>query len=150
MTIEETNVWSLPEDKRREAFHRRAQEESRRILDEIEHQRHQQRIDASQARTDALNEPSTPFEPVGGTLKQIMTAIARHREVSPDEIKGRSRKSDIVRVRHEVFYWTRMKTKLSYPQIGMKLNRDHSSVLWGAHKFALRNGLPPPPQEERS
>ena len=57
--------------------------------------------------------------------------------ISPDEIKGTSRKAPIVHARHVAVYVTREITKDSWKHIGSMFgDRDHTSMMHGYQKIA--------------
>ena len=61
---------------------------------------------------------------------------------------GPSRTLAICKVRDEVSYEIRMRTRLSLPQIGRLLgNRDHSSIFWAIKRHAERTGAYMPEPE---
>lgn len=67
-------------------------------------------------------------EPVSDTIDRILSAVARRYEVSVEEIMGTSRKKEIKTARNVAMYVVRSITGLSFPQIGLVFNRDHSTV----------------------
>ena len=67
-------------------------------------------------------------EPVSDTVDRIIDCVARHYEVSIDDIMGSSRKKDIKTARNVAMYVVRSMTGMSFPQIGAVFNRDHSTV----------------------
>jgi chromosomal replication initiator protein len=67
-------------------------------------------------------------EPVSDTVDRIIDCVARHYEVSVDDIMGSSRKKDIKTARNVAMYVVRSMTGMSFPQIGAVFNRDHSTV----------------------
>lgn len=59
--------------------------------------------------------------------------------ISSSDIMADKRTADVVPARHRAMFLLRMLTTLSYPAIGRVLgNRDHTTVLSGARKVALR------------
>jgi len=67
-------------------------------------------------------------EPVSDTVDRIIACVARHYEVTVDEIMGSSRKKDIKTARNVAMYVVRSMTGISFPQIGVVFKRDHSTV----------------------
>jgi len=90
---------------------------------------------------ELMNAPKLPPLP-GLDLQQngqarwmhVLRAVAKHHNLRPDDIIGKSRKKHIVSARFEVFYRLRFDLGYSYPKIGYLMKRDHSSVLHGVHK----------------
>ena len=70
---------------------------------------------------------------------KVLLAVAKHHNISPDEIMGRSRRKDIISARFEVFYRLRVDVKLSYEKIAILMKRDHTSVMHAVYK--VRNRL---------
>lgn len=67
-------------------------------------------------------------EPVSDTIVRIISCVARHYDVSVEEIMGTSRKKNIKTARNVSMYVIRSITGQSLPQIGAVFNRDHSTV----------------------
>ncbi len=67
-------------------------------------------------------------EPVSETVDRIIASTARHCSVSVEDIMGNSRKKEIKNARNISMYIVRSLTGLSFPQIGLLFNRDHSTV----------------------
>ena len=67
-------------------------------------------------------------EPVSDTVDRIISCVARHYDVSVEEIMGSSRKKDIKTARNVAMYVVRAMTGISFPQIGIVFKRDHSTV----------------------
>jgi chromosomal replication initiator protein len=68
---------------------------------------------------------------------QIMEAVGKHYKVSPEEIKGASRKAPIVFARHVAVYLAREITGDSWNHIGSQFgSRDHTSMMHGYQKIS--------------
>lgn len=99
-------------------------------------------------RMEALLESDTyPAEQEGqpvrrGTVRQIVAAASTVFKVSEADILGETRKSSVVRARHAVMYLLRMDLGMSLPEIGERLNRDHTSVLHGYRKVERKQRDP--------
>jgi chromosomal replication initiation ATPase DnaA len=76
------------------------------------------------------------------TFKQIVTDVAQDHGVTPELIASPKRKKHIIPPRHRVMYEAYATKRYTTTQIGMWLNRDHSTVVYGIWKHAQRNGLP--------
>ena len=75
------------------------------------------------------------------TVDRIMSVIAQRYSISENDIKGRSKSSEIVSARHKCVYLIRTLTTLSTPQIGRILDRDHATILNSIKnvKFEIEN-----------
>lgn len=72
-------------------------------------------------------------------LRKIINIVADFYAVSPESIKGLSRKKDVLKARHIVCYLARKKNHLSYPKIGSFLNgRDHSTIMNAYKKISIK------------
>lgn len=82
--------------------------------------------------------------------RNIVATISELNRQDMDDVIGRSRRRVHVRVRNEVWYMLKTgnsplrKMSPSYMQIGRWFGRDHSSIVFGACRHALENGLPSP------
>jgi len=56
-------------------------------------------------------------------------------------LKSKSREKNLTHARHEAYYLLRKHTNLSYPQIGRKFDKDHTTILSGYLAHIRRNGL---------
>jgi len=63
--------------------------------------------------------------------RKIVKAVSAAYEVRTAELYGPLRTARLVRPRQVAMYLIRRQTKLSLPQIGMILNRDHTTVIHG-------------------
>lgn len=69
-------------------------------------------------------------------LSEIATEVCKKHEVSMDCLKGNRRNRPEVRARQEFCWRARRETNKSLPQIGMFINRDHSTVVYAVKKHA--------------
>ncbi|MCP6720107.1 MAG: chromosomal replication initiator protein DnaA [Patescibacteria group bacterium] len=70
------------------------------------------------------------------TATAVIKIVSDFFEVSPDDLMGRSRKSEVVKPRQICMYLLRDILKLSYPHIGEKLgNRDHTTAIHACEKI---------------
>jgi len=65
------------------------------------------------------------------TMKEIIEETAEFYEVTIPELLSDSRTKDLARVRMVAMYLCRTMTRASYPAIGLRLMRDHSTVIHG-------------------
>ncbi len=85
----------------------------------------------------ALRELLAPGPSSGGTSPDaILQAVARYYGVKSDDLKGKARHKEIVVPRQLAMYLLREDARLSTPDIGRLLNRDHTTVLHGANLVA--------------
>jgi chromosomal replication initiator protein len=70
----------------------------------------------------------------------IVEQVAREYLVTVEVIRGPWKNRRVVRARQEAMYRLRHETRLSTPQIGNLLNRDHSTVLYGIGRHGERVG----------
>lgn len=73
--------------------------------------------------------PARPF-----LLNEIVEAIARTMKVTTADILGPCRSGQVIRAR-QVVCWVLSKRGQSYPQIGRRINRDHSTVISAVRRF---------------
>jgi chromosomal replication initiator protein len=67
----------------------------------------------------------------------IINAISRYYQITPDEIYGQSRTAGIARARQIAMYLCREQTTLSLPKIGQLFGgRDHTTVMYACKKVA--------------
>ena len=67
-------------------------------------------------------------------VSDLITIASRITGMTPAQIVGPQRHKPITRVRQAVAYVAAEQGRHSYPQIGKKLNRDHSTIIH-AHKM---------------
>ncbi|MEK7464354.1 MAG: chromosomal replication initiator protein DnaA [Patescibacteria group bacterium] len=71
------------------------------------------------------------------TANEIIKSVADFFEISPTDLTGRSRKSEVVEPRQVCMYLLRDVLKLSYPHIGEKIgNRDHTTAIHACEKIS--------------
>jgi len=68
-------------------------------------------------------------------VDRIVSATADLFGVSAAALRGRSRSKSIMEARLAAYYVARHCTRLSYPELGRELGRDHSSVLSGVTRM---------------
>lgn len=73
------------------------------------------------------------------SLEDILKALCRCYKMKVRDVVGKSRKADIVSVRHLAMYLTQKYTQMSQSQIGQELGRrDHTTVLHGIRQVEQR------------
>jgi len=73
--------------------------------------------------------PSRPLD-----VEQIQKEAARYYKVSEADLKGPRRQKQFVRARQVAMYLARSLTNSSFPEIGEKFHRDHSTVMSSCEK----------------
>jgi chromosomal replication initiator protein len=87
--------------------------------------------------SEALHDLGTPG-PTGraNAPTAILTAVARYFGVRLDDLKGKTRHKQIVVPRQIAMYLLVEDARLSTPEAGRLLNRDHTTVLHGCKQVA--------------
>lgn len=67
--------------------------------------------------------------PAKTTPKEILKDVCREFRVKRKEILARNRSTLIFRARREAARRMRVRCRMSYPEIGRELKRDHASVI---------------------
>jgi len=78
------------------------------------------------------------------TPNKIIESVGTFYNIKPNEITGKSRKSNIIKPRQIVIYFMREELKLSYPCIGKELGgRDHATIIHAYNKIKskIKNSL---------
>ena len=75
--------------------------------------------------------PEFDFVP---TIDRIIVIACRLFQVKPHEIRSPRRSTGVVRARHAVFWAVAEATEMSYPEIGRRIGRDHTTVLYGVQR----------------
>lgn len=78
------------------------------------------------------------------SLEEILHAVAAKHRLKPIDLQSDSRTKLTSQARHEFFFRALNETSCSSPIIARFCRKDHSSVLYGAAKYAHENGLPIP------
>ena len=67
---------------------------------------------------------------------QIIKAVTKYYDISESDLKGRSRKKEIVKPRQVVMYLLREELEYSFPFIGKKIGgKDHTTVMYSHKKI---------------
>jgi chromosomal replication initiation ATPase DnaA len=83
-----------------------------------------------------IDEDCKPVE--NYTLNSLIKAVCDMFAVSKDDLIGMNRMAYIVTPRHVLYYMGYTYTPNTLPALGMKLKRDHTSVLYGVQKIRER------------
>lgn len=81
--------------------------------------------------------PTVPLEDSfkSFTFKQILSAVSDYYGLTINEIKGRCKRLVYIEPRHVAFYLCQKMTRLSFTQIGRRLERDHTTVMHGVRRI---------------
>ena len=72
--------------------------------------------------------------------RTILNEVAKRHMISPKDILSNSRRNFIVVARQEVCWRLHKELKMSLPQIGRRLNRDHTTILHSLRAYELLSG----------
>jgi hypothetical protein len=72
--------------------------------------------------------------------KEILREVCAKHKIHPEAVTGNSRQAPLVKCRREVYWRLRTELGMSLSQIGLKLNKDHTSVLYGVNEYAKALG----------
>jgi chromosomal replication initiator protein len=77
-------------------------------------------------------DPAIPDIPVrGADVNEVLRCVCQAFLVSPDELRGKKRHKSISEARLVAYWLLRTLTKMSFPEIGIALNKEHTSVMSG-------------------
>ncbi len=83
---------------------------------------------------EALSDVFAPSE-INLTMADIVNATAQHFALSPDDVRSKGRRHELVVARQVAMYLIRELTTHSYPEIGHYFSgRDHSTVMYAVQK----------------
>jgi hypothetical protein len=71
-------------------------------------------------------------------ISETIRSAAAYFDIALEDLTGARRTNDVVRVRHAVIYVLRHRYNMSLPQIGRRMNRDHSSIMHALRVFDAR------------
>ena len=84
---------------------------------------------------EALRDITVVRDPKRITPETITACVAEYYNLSPQLLRGDSRKKEIAHARHVAVYLTREMTGLSLPRIGDAFGRDHSTIINSCDKI---------------
>lgn len=108
---------------------------------------------AEQAKKNAQPPRVAPLRVDGCRLMpqwaaDVVAEVAAVHSVKPEQLLSKSRLVKVVCARNEVFYRLRdmvspvTGARASFPQIAAWFGREHTGVMWGAARHAVKNELP--------
>jgi chromosomal replication initiation ATPase DnaA len=71
------------------------------------------------------------------TIEKILDLVSEYFKQHVYQITGKSRKSPVVMARYAVIWLTRKYTSLNYSEIGIHLNRDHTTILYAFRQVGV-------------
>jgi hypothetical protein len=71
----------------------------------------------------------------------ILDDVCKKHRLHPRDVLGPSRARNLVACRHEAMWVIYTSTSMSFPQIGLRFNRDHSVVLHAVRKYEKPVGV---------
>lgn len=71
------------------------------------------------------------------TIAKIQTYTAAHFGISVEDLRSYRRMHGIARARHIAMFLSRELTQRSYPDLGRRFNRDHSTVITAVYGIRL-------------
>jgi chromosomal replication initiator protein len=71
------------------------------------------------------------------TIEKITSLVAEYFKQPVYQITGKSRKREVVMARYAVIWLTRKYTTLNYSEIGIHLNRDHTTILYAFRQVGV-------------
>ncbi len=73
-------------------------------------------------------------------IEQIQRDVARYYKVAVEELRQDRRTKALAHARQVAMYLSRKLTKSSFPEIGSKFNKDHSTVISACRKVETLRG----------
>jgi hypothetical protein len=73
--------------------------------------------------------------------KLLAKEICQKYRLSLEEVTSDARHAHLVKVRQEIWYRIRVDLGMSYPEIGKRFNKDHTTILHGVRRHAARLNL---------
>ncbi|NOR63276.1 MAG: hypothetical protein GQ535_12390 [Rhodobacteraceae bacterium] len=73
-------------------------------------------------------------------ISDIIAAVGAHYGIAKTDIESDRREASLVHARHVSFWLAKELTLLSYPQIGMAMHRDHTTVMHGFQTIETKRG----------
>lgn len=131
------SIWELEENQRRIAFARRAQRGARKALGLRDRLPRPSAVPAPAAAAPEAVHDAAPMPSMPNWLRITAEVGARHK-LTVKVLTSPSRNRKVVMARNEAFWRLREEASLSFPQIGMKFGRDHTTVLHGYRQHAKR------------
>lgn len=66
---------------------------------------------------------------------QLIERVCRHYQVTEEELRGRSRKSEFVEPRQMIFYIAHNYYRIPCEEVGKRFNRHHTNVIYANRKY---------------
>lgn len=87
--------------------------------------------------------PLLPSAPPVHEVDRIVDVVARHYRVKTADLMGNRRQKHVVEPRQLAMYFARQHTALSYPELGRRFDRDHTTVLYAVDRVSQRRQADP-------
>lgn len=86
---------------------------------------------------DALKDIIYPDKPKTITPELILSTVAEHYHISPEDITSKKRNGELIQPRHVVMYLCRNLVDIPFANIAKLLNKkDHTTIIHGVNKIA--------------
>lgn len=79
-----------------------------------------------------------------GPLRMILDEVSAKHGLTPKDMRSARRPKRITDARLEFYYRAALETDQSMPAIGNVVNKDHSTVIIGCRRYAVKHSLPMP------
>lgn len=106
------------------------------VLNKILFYREAKRVDLTAKEVEDVIKKSVKDFSQRVSEDQILKAVAEFYNVSPEELVGRVRKKEVVEPRQVAMYLIRDVLEMSYPHIGEKMGRDHTTAIHAVEKIS--------------
>ena len=106
------------------------------VLNKILFYREAKKMDLSTKEVEEVIKKSVKDFSQRVSEDQILKAVADFYNVAPEELVGRVRKKEVVEPRQVAMYLIRDILEMSYPHIGEKMGRDHTTAIHAVEKIS--------------
>ncbi|MDO8504646.1 MAG: chromosomal replication initiator protein DnaA, partial [Candidatus Liptonbacteria bacterium] len=106
------------------------------VLNKIIFYREAKKVDLTTKEVEEIIRKSVKDFSQRVTEDQILKAVADFYNVSPEDLSGRVRKKEVVEPRQIAMYLIRDILEMSYPHIGEKMGRDHTTAIHAVDKIS--------------
>lgn len=106
------------------------------VLNKILFYREAKRVDLTTKEVEDVIKKSVKDFSQRVSEDQILKAVAEFYNVAPEELTGRVRKKEVVEPRQVAMYLIRDILEMSYPHIGEKMGRDHTTAIHAVEKIS--------------
>lgn len=89
-------------------------------------------------RPDPVPKTLVPSDDLFGGWRRIATECAAEAGSTVEEMKGHRRDKSVVKARQKAWWRMAKELGMSLPAIGRRMNRDHTTILWGIRQHEER------------